>query len=149
MNKRNVFVVSLVAVLVVAAVPIVYALPGMHRSHGGFGHGLKHLVDAKQELGLSDGQVAEIKGILKDMHQQNATYRAQYHSGLEAIVNTLVEDPSNVAAAQAQLDAQAQTERALKSSLLNAASKALNVLSPDQRRKLATMVAEHRDRKHH
>jgi Spy/CpxP family protein refolding chaperone len=145
MKKRNIFVVTVVAVLALAAVPFLHAQPRMHRGHGEFGGAaLGHLAHAKQELGLSDQQVEEIKAILKTMHDQNATYRDQLHGGIEAIVTGLIQNPSNVAAAQAQLDQQEQAERAMKTNVLNAASKALNVLNAEQRTKLAAMVAKHK-----
>jgi Spy/CpxP family protein refolding chaperone len=40
-----------------------------------------------------------------------------------------------------------QTERVMRTNALNAASKALSVLTPDQRTKLSTMVKEHLDRR--
>ena len=149
MNRRNIFVVSLITLLVIAAVPFLYAQPRLHGRHGHFGGGaLRHLAHAKQELALSDQQVTEIKAILKQMHEENAPYREQLHGGIESIVSGLIQNPADVASAQAQLDQQAAAERALKTSLLNAASKAISVLNAEQRGKLATMVAEHKARKH-
>jgi Spy/CpxP family protein refolding chaperone len=146
--KKNTLTVSaiIVAVLALAAVPLVYAGPG--HTHGmGAGMGpLGHLERAQKELGLSDQQVGEIKGIFKSVHEQNAQYRDQLHGGFEGVLSTLLKNPNDVAAAQAILDQQAQTERAMKANFLVAASKALNVLTPEQRDKLGTMIAEHRAR---
>lgn len=146
MTKKTTLTVSaiVVAVLAIAAVPFLYAGPGHHMHGMGAGMGpLEHLTRAQKELGLSDAQVDQIKTIIKITHDQNAQYRDQLHGGFQSVLNTLIKNPNDIAAAQAILDQQATAERALKSSLLDAASKALNVLTPDQRTKLGTMVAEH------
>lgn len=148
MNRRNVIIAALAAILTIIAVPLLFAQGRLHREHAaamGMGVGpLGHLAHAKQELGLSDQQVEEIKAIFQNLRQQNTQYREQMRGGLQDVIDTLIQNPTNVAAAQAQLDAQAQAERVLKTNLLNAASKALGVLTPEQRTKLASMVAEHR-----
>jgi len=134
-------------VLALAAVPFVYA--GVHQRHG---HGggdmgpLAHLAAAQKELGLSDAQVDQIKVIMKEAHESNAQFREQLHGGIQSVISTLIKNPNDIAAAQAIIDQQTQAERQLKSNLLNAASKALNVLTPDQREKLGTMIAEHHGR---
>ena len=140
------------AVLAIAAVPFIYAHPhgrGMHGMHGGPGGPgelgpLGHLQRMKTELGLSDQQTDEIKAIFTALRDQNATYRDQLRDGHMAIFNTLLQNPSNVAAAQALVDQQTQAERALKSNMLTAASKALSVLTPEQRTKLASLIEEHK-----
>ena len=65
---------------------------------------------------------------------------------MKSVMETLLADPNNVAAAQALLDKQEATEHTLKVNALNAAAKALNVLTPEQRTKLADHVREHADR---
>ena len=147
MTKRSWTITAVVAAVVLAAVPLVYA--GQRHMHnmgaGGFGP-LGHLSKLQQELNLSDQQVGQIKAILTDLHQQNAQYVEQFHGGLQSVLSTLIKDPNNVSAAQAIIDQQAQTERTLKSNMLAAASKALNVLTPEQREKLGTIIAEHHGR---
>lgn len=150
--KKRLIIITL-ALAAVAAVPFfVYAGPGMHghgmRTHGegGFGgHGLGffgHLGKLKTELGLSDAQVDQIKAIMKETHEQNSGFRDQLHGTLKDVATTLLTNPNDVAGAQAVLDRQAAAERELKSNLIVAASKALNVLTPEQRTKLALHLAE-------
>ena len=148
MTKKKTLTVSaiVVAALVLAAVPFLYAGPGRHMHAMGADMGLGHLAMAQKELGLSDAQVEQIKAIIKDAHTQNAQYRDQLHGGFTSIISTLLKNPNDVAAAQAIMDQQTAAERALKSNLLNAASKALNVLTPDQREKLGTMISQHQAR---
>jgi len=144
MTKRNI-IIALVAILTVAAVPLVYAQQGRMHMHGGgdagfafFGH-LQHL---KSALDLSDEQVDAIKAIAQDMHSQNAQYRDQLRSGHLAIAKALIANPNDLASAQALLDQQTAAEKVLKSNMLVAASKALNVLTPEQRGKLGDFVSK-------
>jgi Spy/CpxP family protein refolding chaperone len=148
MTKKKTLTVSaiVVAVLALAAVPFLYAGPGHHMRSMGADMGLGHLAKAQKELGLSDAQVEQIKAIIKDTHTQNAQYRDQLHGGFASIVSALVKNPNDVAGAQAIMDQQTAAERALKSNLLTAASKALNVLTPDQRSKLGTLISQHQAR---
>jgi Spy/CpxP family protein refolding chaperone len=149
--KKRLIILTL-AFAAVAAVPFfVYAGPGMHghgmRTHGGgfAGHGLGffgHLGKLKSELGLSDAQVVQIKAIMKETHEQNSGFRDQLHGTLKDVATTLLTNPNDVAGAQAVLDRQAAAERELKSNLIVAASKALNVLTPEQRTKLALHLTE-------
>ncbi len=102
-----------------------------------FGH-LRHL---KSDLNLTDDQVTQIKAIAQSLRDQNAQYRDQLHGGMQQVAQTLIKDPSNVAAAQAIIDGQSTAENAMKKNALNAASKALQVLTADQRAKLGDALA--------
>jgi protein CpxP len=148
-KKRLILITVIVAALV--AVPFLYAGPGGHmrgmRAHGGFGmdHGmafLGHLGQIKEELDLTDAQVDRLKDIVKETRAQNEQYRDQMHGAFKAVATTLLTNPNDVAGAQAVLDQQAASEKVLKSNLIVAASKALNVLTPEQRTKLALHLAE-------
>jgi Spy/CpxP family protein refolding chaperone len=141
MKKTTLILVAIVAVLAIAAVPFVYAGPGHHHGKGEFGP-LGHLDRAQQELGLSDQQVAQIKTIFTDLRTQNSQYRDQIRAGLNGVMTTLLKNPNDIAGAQAIINQQAQAELVVKTNLLNAASKALNVLTPEQRDKLGTLIAK-------
>jgi Spy/CpxP family protein refolding chaperone len=146
--KKSTLTISILALVVLIAVPFLYAGPGRDHGMAGFGP-LARLERAQQELGLSDQQVGQIKTIFKGLHEQNAAYRDQLRGGLQGVMNTLIKNPNDIAAAQALIDQQADAERAMKTNLLSAASKALNVLTPDQREKLGQMIAERASRWHH
>ena len=148
MTRKSTITVSAIALAVIAvvAVPFLYAGPGHRHMMGGEMGPLAHLGHAQKELGLSDAQVDQIKTIVKAAHEENAQYRDQLHGGFASVINTLIKNPNDVAAAQAIMDQQAAAERSLKTNMLNAASKALNVLTPEQREKLGTMVAAHQAR---
>lgn len=154
MKKRSMLITTFIALAALTIVPFVYAAPG-NRAHGrGFGGPggpgglgiIGHVARLQEELGLSDQQVDQIKTIFKDLHEQNAQYREQLHGGMKGVAETLLQDPNNVAAAQAQLDQQSAAENAMKANVLQATSKALNVLNAEQRAKLSTMLAERSQR---
>jgi Spy/CpxP family protein refolding chaperone len=152
MKKRISIIAIIIAVAALAAAPLLLARP--HRGGGQGGHGFgggfamfSHVERIKEELDLSDQQVEQIKSIMSAVHEQNAPYREQLHGGLHGIAATLLENPNNVAAAQALLDQQANAERALKTNFLNATAKALNVLNAGQREKLGTMLEKFAERR--
>jgi len=144
MKKRNLIIASVLAVITLTAVPLVYAQH--YRSgfrHGAFADfGFGHLRHAREYLDLSDAQVDQLKEIAADLHKQNAPYRDQLHGGLVQVAQTLINDPNNVGAAKALLDQQNAAENTMKANALNAASKALNILTPDQRAKVADFVSK-------
>ncbi len=140
-KKTTLTIAGIVAVLAIAAVPFLYAGPG----HRGCGMGLGPLARldrAQKELGLSDQQVTEIKTIFKGVHDQNSPYRDQMRGGFDGVMATLLKNPNDISGAMAILDQQAQAERAMKANALNAASKALNTLTPEQRDKLGALIAQ-------
>lgn len=154
MKKRLVLITLIVAT--VAAVPLfIYAGPGkhlargMHGMHGGGMHGmgfLAHLSGLRDELDLTDAQVDQLKSIMRETHEQNAHFRGEIHNTFKSVATTLLTNPNDVAGAQAVLDRQEANEKELKKNLLVAASKALNVLTPEQRTKLALHMAERANR---
>lgn len=164
MKKRYAIIAAVLAVAVLAAVPFVHAGPGrgpgghgfgagmhgMHGMHGeGFGAGmlLGHLRHLQEELDLSDAQVDQIRSIFGDLHTQNEAYRDQVRGGFHSVAETLLKNPNDVAGAQALLDSQAAAEKAMKANMLTAMSKALNVLTAEQRAELATKIQEHSERR--
>jgi Spy/CpxP family protein refolding chaperone len=155
MKKRIAIALTLVfAVGALAAAPLVLADGPHGRFHGGMGgHGAGHgfgplarLMHVKEELDLSEQQVAQIKGIIAETRALNAPYREQLHGGYKGVVQALLDNPNDVAGAQALVDQQLNAERALKASFLNAAAKSLAVLNPEQRAKLSTMLEKHAER---
>jgi len=151
MNKKYLTIAAVVATLVLVAAPFALAQRMHGGPHGGPGElggvmFLGHLQHAKQALGLSDQQASDIETIFQDLRSQNAQYRESLHSSMEQIATALINNPNDLATAQALLDKQSDTERQLKSNALAAASKALNVLTADQRAKLGDFIKEHHSR---
>jgi len=143
MKTRTVLFSSAAALVVILAVPFAFAQHGRGMHERGDMMMFGHLQKAKDALGLSDQQMTDIKAIFQQLHEQNASYRQQVHGGMQQIMQTLVKNPNDLAAAQALIDQQTEAERAMKSNMLNAASKALNVLTADQRAKLSDLIQEH------
>ncbi len=139
MNKRTAIITAVVAIIALAAVPLVYAQA--HRRAAGFGM-FGHLARVQSALGLTDQQVTDLKAIATDLRAQNAPYRAQLAGGFAAIGQKLIADPNDVAGAQALIDQNVAARKAMQVNTLNAASKALNVLTPDQRTKLGQLFQE-------
>jgi Spy/CpxP family protein refolding chaperone len=134
------------ALILLVAVPLAFAQRARAaRDHGEFGSMMMfgRLQHAKETLGLSDQQVSDLKAIAQQVRDQNATYRQQHRDGMHQIMQTLLKNPNDLATAQTLLDQQTESEKAMKSNLLNAASKALNVLSADQRAKLSDLIEQH------
>jgi Spy/CpxP family protein refolding chaperone len=160
MKNRSLIFSAALLLIVVAPVPFAYAQHMRHRGlaegpGGMHGHGgpgdigalmmLGHLEHAREALGLSDQQVSDIKSIFKDLHAQNAAYRDQLHGTMLSVAQALLANPNDVAGAQALLDKQEAAEHTMKANALIAASKALNVLTPEQRTKLSTHLQERAD----
>ncbi len=148
MRKSIVFSAAAIVLVALIAVPFAFAQRGRAMHAEGFGGPmiLGHLQHAKQALGLSDQQVSDIRGVFENLRQQNEPYRTSMRTTMQQVAQTLLNNPNDVAAAQALIDQQIDAERAMKTNALNAASKALNVLTADQRTKLSTMVQERMSR---
>ena len=145
MKTRTITLVVVLAAITLAIVPFVYAQQhghGMHRGDMGAMGMLGHFDRAKEALGLTDQQVSDIKAIFQDLKTQNQPYRAQLRGGRLNIAQTLINNPNDLAAAQTLLAQQEQAEHTMKANALVAASKALTVLTPDQRTKLSQFVAD-------
>lgn len=146
MKHRSLIIAAVLALGIVIVAPLAFAQHnrGMNAMGGGFGGGmmLGHLQKAQKALGLSDDQVSQIKGIFQDLRTQNQPYRQSLHTGMQSIVQTLIANPSDTAAATSLLDQQFAAEHAMKLNTINAVAKALSVLTPDQRAKLGTFVQE-------
>jgi Spy/CpxP family protein refolding chaperone len=146
MKKRTLIFSAAAIVIVLVAVP--FAVAQHMRGAGYHGHmrggmmmfgGMQR---AKAALGLSDQQSSDIKQIFTDLRTQNEPYRASLRGGSQAIAQVLLANPNDLAAAQALIDKQTEAERQMKINALNAASKALNVLTPDQRTKASAVLQE-------
>jgi len=145
MKKHTIAIATAAVLAALVAVPIAFAQHERHMRGDGFGGGMffGHLGHVKSQLGLTDQQTSDIKAIFQQLKEQNQPYRDSMRSTMQQVAQTLINNPNDVAAAQALINQQADAERTMKLNALNAASKALNVLTPDQRGKLSAMMQEH------
>ncbi len=139
MNKRTAITTAVLAIIALVAVPFVYAQA--HHRAGGFGM-FGRLAKLQSQLGLTDQQVSDLKAIAADLKTQNAPYRAQLKGGFVAVAQDLLANPNDTAGAQALIDQHAAARKAMQANTLSAISKALNVLTPDQRTKLGQLLQE-------
>ena len=143
MKKRVLTITAAVALMALVAVPFAFAQHmRMHGQAFGGQMFLGHLKHAQQALGLSDQQVSDIKTIFTDLRQQNQQFRQSQRATMEQVAQILLNNPNDVASAQALIDQQTAAERMMKMNALTAMSKALNVLTPDQRAKAASMLQQ-------
>ena len=152
MKKRIAIVGSILVAATLVVVPLVYAQQFHRTGHHGVGAGFgffggRHLEHLAGELDLSQAQVDQIKAIYGELHEQNSQYRESMHGGFKAIAETLLKDPNDTAAAQVLIDQQAAAEKAMKTNMLNATSRALNVLTAEQRAELAQKLQEFGERR--
>ena len=137
-------------VLLLAAVPLAFAAKSHREGHGfrgghGFGHGggvFTRLAMLREELDLSDAQVASLTGIAQQTRKENEQYRDDLRAGFHQIASVLLADPDATGKAQAILDRQLEAEKQLKANVLASVSEALKVLTPEQRMKLQEHLAE-------
>lgn len=144
MKKTTLTIAGAVALVALLTAPFLFA-QGLHRrgaeGFGPFGGG-HHLAQLQQKLGLSDAQVTEIKTIFADLRTQNQPYREQLKGGMQSVITTLLNNPNDTAAAQTIINQQEQAEAAMKANTLGAVSKALGVLTPDQRAQLGQLIQQ-------
>jgi Spy/CpxP family protein refolding chaperone len=149
MNRRTLSIIALVLAGALAlAAPVLYAQRPPQGPRGGAALGpFGHLEGLREELGLSDQQVEDIKAIFRNLRDQNEPYREQLRDLGGDTFNVLLQNPNDIAAAQAIADQQAAAERAMKVNGLNATAAALKVLTTDQREDLAELLKERRERR--
>lgn len=151
MKKRTLLFFAAAVAAVLIAVPFAFAQHLRRHAAGGPGGGemmmFARLERAKDALGLSDQQVADIRAIGADLRTRNAPYREAVMGSIDAAAQTLLANPNDVAAARAQLDKEADARRQIEANRLEAASRALNVLTPEQRAKVAAFLQQRAARK--
>jgi Spy/CpxP family protein refolding chaperone len=144
--RKTTVILIVAAALTVVAVPLTWAARHDGAGHQGrhFGMGrLARLAELKGELGLTDQQTAELREIALSVRAENAADRELVKSNLHRIATILVADPEATEEARAILNEQQAIEQRLKANVLEGVSEALEVLTPEQRAKLADRLARH------
>lgn len=160
MKKRIAVITVVIALGTLAAAPLLLAHPhramgrpefrpgarGVHGPRAGAGL-LGQLGRFRAELGLTEEQSARIRTIIAETREQNVPHREELRKRRRAAAQALLANPSDVSGARELIDERADAQRKLQTNVLNATSKALAVLSADQRAKLSTMLAERTERR--
>ena len=150
MRNRTLLTLGTIALAILIAAPFAFAQRrAMHSKANAFDAPMmfSRLERAKRALDLSDEQVSQIRAIFKDLRSQNAPYRESLRTGFGTAFQVLLANPNDTAAAQSAVDQQTIAEQTMKTNTINAVSKALAVLTPEQRAKLASLVQERRARR--
>jgi Spy/CpxP family protein refolding chaperone len=116
-------------------------LMGMGAGHfghhgGGFGRVLR-------DLDLTAEQKTALHGIHDAARDQNKVAKEALHDGLMDAARILLADPNNVEGARTAIANREAAIREMKDNTLTAVSKALAVLTPEQRATLAARLEEH------
>ena len=145
MNRRTLTAAAMIVSLTVAA-PLLYAQrhERPERGRASVFAPFAHIEELSEQLNLTDEQVEQIRVIFRDLHKLNAPYREELRGGLGTALQTLLQNPNDIAAAQAAVDRQAQAERAIATNTINATAGALKVLSAEPRTELAQLLEERR-----
>ena len=148
MNRSTLTAAALIASLTVAA-PVLQAQRRERPERGRppVFAAFSHIEELSEELSLTEEQVSQIRGIFRELHELNAPYREEMRGGLGTAFQSLLQNPDDVAGAQAAVDRQSQAERAISMNTINATANALKVLSAEQRTQLAQLLEERRDKR--
>lgn len=146
MTRKRVILVMVLAI-VVASAPIVMA----HQQVQAKRHAedpLMFFVELRalrSELNLSPEQVGTLKAIGQTVRESNADYRASMKRVAAEAGLVLLGDPSNTEGAEALLRRNDAERVALRANVLEGISKAIKVLTPEQREILEKRLSSHVD----
>lgn len=123
---------------------------GGHRHGSATGHLLRHLLKNKQELGLTDEQIAKLRAMALDAD------RAGIHAAAERMVSErelramLWDEKTELSAIEAKVKETESLEATARIIGIRAKRELLGVLTPEQKTKLNALWEQHRrqDRGH-
>lgn len=159
MKTKAILVMLLVAASVFATVALAHGPRGRAemgergiRGHAGMGERqflgpLERLERLRDQLGLTDVQIEAIRAIGQEVRDANAASRDQLRDGKGDVVSILIANPNDLAGARAAMQARETAMAKMKDNALEGASRALKVLTPEQREKLGAIVAKRGSRR--
>jgi Spy/CpxP family protein refolding chaperone len=101
---------------------------------------LEKLRQLREELNLSDAQMAELRKIGRETRETNAAYRASLRDNFSAAGLALLANPDDITGAEAILDRNEAAKKELRDNVLEGVSDAIKVLDPEQREKLKVVL---------
>jgi Spy/CpxP family protein refolding chaperone len=147
-NRRLITVAAVAASLVaIVGATFAYAHSGGgqhgHMAHRGSGHHLEHVQAMLTKIGATDVQKAQIEGLiapaLDDMKAAHQAHSAAFEKFHEAITATSIDRARLESLRAEQVKSLDETSRRLVTAIGDAAE----VLSPEQRAKLAEQIRKH------
>lgn len=143
--KKGLLITGIVVLVAALAVPVAFAQHQRHGGHDGFGGfgPFARMHKLAGQLDLTDAQKSQIHDIAMDVREQSRESRKAMHANMIEAGKVLIANPDDLAAAQAILAKNAEPEATMKANILKGVSQALQILTPDQRTKLATLLEEH------
>ncbi|HVT44455.1 MAG TPA: periplasmic heavy metal sensor [Thermoanaerobaculia bacterium] len=149
--KKLLIVSTIVVGITIIASPLVHA----HRSRAVpyAGSGIEELAPfaklrwLRAELDLTDAQAREIRSIVFEVRDSNAAHREAIRASIGLAAGVLIANPDDIDAARRIFEERSAAETQLRENILLGVSKALGVLSPEQRQRLSEIVDEHRARR--
>ena len=142
--KKPIIITIVIAAIIAIAAPLLFAGVNAERRASDLGPAggllLERVHRIAGELDLTDEQVIELRHIGKAVRQQNAAYRAEMRQNFRQAAAVLIANPDDTVRAKQILQQSAASEQELRANILEGVSKALNVLTPEQRTKLGTML---------
>jgi protein CpxP len=150
---------------VLIAAPIAWADSGprcssgkghMISHHGGHGHGsatghlLRHLLKNKQEIGLTDEQIAKLRAMALDADRTHIRAEADRKVSSRELRSLLWDEKAELPAIEAKVKETESLEATVKIIDIRAKRELVGVLTPEQKTKLKALWEQHRqkDRSH-
>ena len=145
MKRTWIVVGAITLVAVIAATPIAWA----HQQARAAREmsplmALEKLRQLREELNLSDTQLAELRKIGKETREANADYRASLRENFTEAGLALLANPDDIAGAEAILDRNEAAKKELRTNVLEGVSGAIKVLTPEQREQLKEKLEQRR-----
>lgn len=143
MRKTWIVVGAVTLAAAMAAAPLAWARQQAKEREMSPFMALEKLRQLREELNLSDAQLAELRKIGKETRAANATWRASLRDNFAEAGLALLANPDDITGAEGILDRNEAAKKELRTSVLEGVSDAIKVLNPEQREKLKD-VLEHR-----
>lgn len=116
---------------------------GMH-GHGGTTHRLSHLLQYKQDLGLTDEQVTKLKGLSLDQDRARIKAHADVMIAARELRSLVSDDKTELSVIEAKVNEQEALEAKLRMIGIKGKRDLYAVLTPEQRDKYKTLREQRR-----
>jgi periplasmic protein CpxP/Spy len=159
MRRSTLFILSLALGSALLASPMVWADSGprcsggkghMMSHHGGHGHGsatghlLRHLLKNKQEVGLTDEQVAKLRATSLNADRAHIRAEADQLVSARELRSLLWDEQAELASIEAKVKETESLEATVRIIGIRAKRELMGVLTPEQKTKLRALWEQHR-----